>query len=271
VQRAAIDRSARIVILTDRARAALFQPQLRERVHVIPCCADLAGIERGSANAASVRRRLGLEDRAVMVYVGKFPSWSMPGEMADLFELARDVRPDLHFLIITQEAPDAIRENLLRAGADPGSFTITSAPHDQVAGYLAASQFAITFIRPARSTIGQSPTKLGEYLGAGLPVLYSAGIGDLDDLMSGEVGVRVDEHSCEAHSGAARAIFELVADPGTAERCRELAHRWLSLQDVGIPAYLALYEELAADLDLGGRLSEPAKARQPDVATRAHR
>jgi glycosyltransferase involved in cell wall biosynthesis len=246
VENAAIKGAARIVILTNNARARLFNPDRMSIVHVIPCCADLEQISKSAHRREELRDRLGLRDATVMVYVGKFPSWSMPAAMADFFNAASDVIEHLHFLILTQSGGDEIRTELQRIGADQRSYTITSTPAPDVGAYLAASDFAISFIRPAPSTVGQSPTKLGEYLGAGLPVVYSAGIGDLDELMSSEVGIPVEEHSPDAHREAARAILGLLVDPRTREACHETAEQSLSLARVGVPRYLALYEALAS-------------------------
>jgi glycosyltransferase involved in cell wall biosynthesis len=246
VENAAIKGAARIVILTNNARERLFNPDRRSIVHVIPCCADLEQISKSAHHREEVRARLGLQDATVMVYVGKFPSWSMPAAMADFFNAASDSIGRLHFLILTQSGGDEIRTELQRVGADPRSYTITSAPPAEIGAYLAASDFAISFIRPTPSTVGQSPTKLGEYLGAGLPVVYSAGIGDLDELMSSEVGIPVEEHSPDAHREAARGVLGLVVDPRTREACHETAEQSLSLARVGVPRYLALYGALAS-------------------------
>jgi glycosyltransferase involved in cell wall biosynthesis len=245
VQGRAIRRAERIVILTEQARNQLFDAERREVVHVIPCCANLEQIEAGRSERDRMRRELGLEESRVMVYVGKFPSWSMPDAMADFFSAASVLIDRLHFLILTQGDGEAIRRELRRDDAEPGSYTVTRALAGQVGAYLAASDFAITFIREGPSTICQSPTKLGEYLGAGLPVVHGAGIGDVDALMSPDIGVCVDEHSPIGHRAAAAAILRLVNDPKCPGRCRAAAEHRLSLEHVGIPRYLAVYESLA--------------------------
>ena len=43
----------------------------------------------------------------------------------------------------------------------------------------------MSFIKPCLSKLSSSPTKVGEYLAAGLPVISTAGIGDVDDLLTG--------------------------------------------------------------------------------------
>ena len=126
--------------------------------HVIPCCANLERITALASRRDEVRRQLGLRDATVMIYVGKFPSWSMPMAMAGFFAAASELIEDLHFLILTQGDGEAIRAELTRAGATAQTYTITSAPAAEVGAYLAASDFAITFIQPAPSTVGQSPT-----------------------------------------------------------------------------------------------------------------
>ena len=124
---------------------------------------------------------------------------------------------------------------------------ITTAQPDAVGRYLAAADFGISFIRRCFSKISSSPTKIGEYLGAGLPVLSSAGIGDVDSLLGEErVGVLIDDFTESGYRQAARAMLELAGSTGIDARCRSVAHRHLSLRDVGIPRYSALYEEVAA-------------------------
>ena len=91
----------------------------------------------------------------------------------------------------------------------------------EVGRYLAAADFGISFIRRCFSKISSSPTKIGEYLGAGLPVVSSAGIGDLDRLLEGgEVGVLVDDLEQAGYQTAARDVLALADDPEARERCR---------------------------------------------------
>ena len=246
VQNSAIRRAEQIIILTERARTSLFPAAARSHVHVIPCCANLERIAAAGPEREHMRRGLGLEGRTVMVYVGKFPNSSMPEAMADLHWSAAQLIDGFHFLVLTQGDGRLIRRALARTGADPATYTVTSAPPERVGAYLAASDFAITFTKQAPSTIAVSPTKLGEYLGAGLPVVFSAGVGDLDELISPDVGVRVADHSPDVHRRVIAAIQALVDDPSCPGRCRQAAERSLSLDHVGLPRYLSLYADIAA-------------------------
>jgi glycosyltransferase involved in cell wall biosynthesis len=247
MQRAGLRRADGIVTLTEAVRPHLFGADRRPRTPVIPCCADLERLEEQSSARADTRRELGIGNRRVMVYVGKFTGWYMEREMVDFFAAARRLDPALLFLVLTQADQDVLRRELARAGIADEDAVVTRAKPEEVGRYLAAADFGISFIRRCFSKISSSPTKIGEYLGAGLPVVSSAGIGDVDGLLEGgEVGVLVDDYSQAGYEKAARAVLALLDDPQIRDRCHAVARRHLSLREIGIPRYDRLYREVAA-------------------------
>ena len=246
IQRAAIERCDGMVLLTERVRLELFGADAPAWTHVIPCCADLERIEAQAGEHEATRAELGVGERPAMVYVGKFGGWYMEAEMVEFFAAAREARPDLFFLIVTQaEQADVVAE-LDRHGIPPSDYRVMRAEPADLGKYLTAADFGISFIRASFSKISSSPTKVGEYLAAGLPIVSSAGIGDVDAVLTEQgVGVLVQDFSEQAYRAAHREIEELTSDRTAAERCRSTAHGHLSLQDVGIPRYDRMYRQLA--------------------------
>jgi glycosyltransferase involved in cell wall biosynthesis len=245
VERLAIARSAGIVVLTRRVQTQLFGEDGDPRVFVIPCCADLNTL--GDTAAARPSAKGQSEAAVTMVYVGKLEGWYMAAEMAEFFAVARRVISNLNFIVLTQGAQTPISVPLQQLGLE-GAATISSAPAHEIGQYLAIADFGISFIRPAPSKASSSPTKVGEYLAAGLPVLATSGVGDLDVLLGPGVGVLVADHTDAAYTAAAHAIGALLSDPEVSRRCRDLAHAELSLDMVGIPRYLALYSHVTRKL-----------------------
>jgi glycosyltransferase involved in cell wall biosynthesis len=247
VERRALKRADGVVVLTERVRQYLFGDQEAPSVQVIPCCADTERIEAGRDGRDTMRARLGLDGRTVLVYVGKFTGWYMEREMVEFFAIARDRRPDMHFLILTQSEPELVQREFERVGIEQTSWTITHCQPALIGQYLAAADAGIAFIRPSFSKISSSPTKVGEYLAAGLPLICISGVGDVDELLrSHRVGVLLNRWEPSSLARGAEALERLIGDPDAGERARFAAREKLSLATTGIPAYDALYRDLAS-------------------------
>jgi glycosyltransferase involved in cell wall biosynthesis len=248
VQQTALRRADGVVTLTEAVRPYLSAAKAGpETTFVIPCCADLERIAERSSERAAARAELGLGDRPTMVYVGKFTGWYMEREMADFVAAARRSEPELLFLIVTQADPAPMLRELERCGIGPDDYRILRAEPEEIGRYLAAADAGLSFVRPCFSKISSSPTKIGEYLAAGLPVVSTAGIGDVDALLrDNRVGALVEDFSPQAYEAAVGTVRELRADPGTRQHCAAVARENLSLREVGIPRYDALYRRLAA-------------------------
>jgi glycosyltransferase involved in cell wall biosynthesis len=216
---------------------------------------DVEQVEAGAARRAEMRGRFGWsDDHVVLVYAGKFSTWYMAAEMAQLFAALRALVPSARFLVLTQSPPELILDELDRVGVPRSAVVVTRVDPVEVGAHLSAADLAVSFIMPSPSKVASSPTKLGEYLAAGLPVIVGAGVGDTDAIVERErVGVVVHAHGFDDHEAALRAALALRAETGIADRCRSVARQELSLRDVGIPRYRALYERIAARRAQRGR------------------
>jgi glycosyltransferase involved in cell wall biosynthesis len=255
VQRAALRRADGVVTLTEAVRPHLSEAMAGpDTTFVIPCCPDIERIAERSAERAAARAELDVGDRPAMVYVGKFTGWYMEREMADFVAAARRLEPELLFLIVTQADPAPMLSELDRCDIGSGDYRVLRAEPEDIGRYLAAADVGVSFVRPCFSKISSSPTKIGEYLAAGLPVVSTAGIGDVDALLrEGRVGALVEDFSAEGYEAAAGAVGALRDDPAVPERCLAVARQRLSLRDVGIPRYDALYRRVAAGRSLPAR------------------
>lgn len=238
------------VLLTERARATLFPDGAGGRpFEVIPCCVSAGRLEPRKDRAA-VRAELGATDRVVFVYVGALGGYYLVHETAELLAVARERDPRVYALILTQGPRAPVIAELEAAGFTKTDYRVMRAQPEDVPRYLSASDVALSIIRPSYARIASSPTKFAEYLAAGLPVLSTAGIGDLDAQIEEEnVGVLLRSLDRKAYLEALRAIDALCRDPELAARCRRFARRGYELESVGGPRYLRVYRAV-----LGSRL-----------------
>lgn len=244
VERVAIRRSAGAVVLTERARRLLFAPD-DGRATVIPCCVDLDQVEAKRGERSAIRKRLDLGARPVLVYVGKFTGLYMQREMVEFFALAREALPDLHFLVLSQSDHELILAEFERLALPSEARTITQASPGDVGAFLAASDAAIAFSRPGHSRLSSSPTKIGEYLAAGLPVVTGPYIGDMDALFAEyDCGVVLGSFDAPDLERGVGALRNRMRDPDQPAKCRRAAET-LSLDGVGVIRYRDLYQRIA--------------------------
>ena len=252
IERRLLRASDAVIVLTERARAELSRGAYARAlssgttVAVIPCCVDLDKFAAPNAYEA----RPADSGPRTLVYAGSIGTWYMLDEMLDFFREARALDPRLRFLIVTRSGHEAIREAALARGLD--EVALAAALPREVPGHLAAAYAAISFIRPVFSKSGSSPTKLGEYLAAGLPVIVNAGVGDADTLVdAARVGVVVGRFSADEYRRAWGELDVLAADPGVRARCRATARRVLDL-DIGVEQYRQVYASLLRDSPRSG-------------------
>jgi glycosyltransferase involved in cell wall biosynthesis len=237
-----------IVTLTERIWPIIKEWEgLRGRaVHheVIPCCVDLSLFEFKGEDRARRRAELGLDDRLTMVYSGSLDGWYLTEEMADFFAsyLKRDA--EAHLLWLTTGSHDRVRELMAGRNIAKDNFSVLAVASADVPSYLAAADIGLAFIKRCVSKLASSPTKNGEYLACGLPLVINAGIGDSDALINDwKAGVLIEEFTDEAFAEAGCEVDAAVREPAARKHARSVAEQVFDLKIAG-ERYAALYERV---------------------------
>ena len=236
-----------IVTLTERIWPIIREwDGLRGRsVHhsVIPCCVDLATFKFSEEQRQTRRSELGLTDEFTLVYSGSLDGWYLTEKMADFFATFLRRHPKGHLLWLTTGSHDRVRELMTTRNIAEQIFSIRAVSSATVPSYLSAADAGISFIKPCISKLASSPTKNGEYLAAGLPLILNAGIGDSDALVDEwNVGALVRELTDTDYIEAIEKIELLAKDPQVRTRTRAVATKLFDLYSVGSERYAALYE-----------------------------
>jgi glycosyltransferase involved in cell wall biosynthesis len=215
-------------------------------VRVIPTCAE---VERFGATAP-----------------GEGPRAVWCGSLGTVYRFELAVRfaaaLKLPFLVLTRQV-EAARELLGGRDAD-----VREVAHGEIAGELRPGDVGLCFYADGGElgNLGRAPTRVAEYLAAGMAVAITPRIGDMDALVAGNgLGVRIEDESEAGLAAAATEALRLAADPEARARGQRLAAELFSVDD-GADAYLDLYEELqrgAGDSVSGA--SGPAESPEPAV------
>jgi len=228
-----------IVTLTDRARLTVEQwPGVEvSQVTVIPTCVDL---ERFSAPASNGSPN----SSPVFIYTGSVGTWYLLREMLQFIDVAIKRFPCARFLLVTRNREEADRE-LRQIRLTPDTVRVASAAPAEVPGWLARADAGLAFYKPGWARQATCPTKIGEYLAMGLPVVVNDAVGDVEGVVgTNAVGTVLSEFSVEAYGRALDQLQKLWSDPNLALRCRRVAESHFSLQ-LGVGRYWAIYQRLA--------------------------
>jgi glycosyltransferase involved in cell wall biosynthesis len=186
---------------------------------------------------------LGLSaNEQVLVYVGSLGGSYMLNEMLDFFRAFREARSGARFLFVTSEPEQMIVAEASARGLAREELIIRSATRDEVPALIAAGDLGIAFKQPSFSAKGCSPTKVGEMLAMGLPVVANSGVGDVDATIEpGATGAIVHSFTPDAYRDAIGTVGGIALDR---EGIREAARRRFDLED-GVKAYDEIYRSLS--------------------------
>lgn len=238
-----------VVTLTERIWPIIREWEgLRGRTphhEVIPCCVDLERFQFSEEERARRRRELGLTDQFTIVYSGSLDGWYLTEKMADFFASVVRRNPRAHLLWLTNGSPERVRELMRSRDVGLENYSVLSVAAAEVPSYLAAADAGLAFIKRCVSKLASSPTKNGEYLACGLPLILNAGIGDSDALIDEwKAGVLITEFTEEEFAKAAGDIEAMVRLPDAREKARSVAQQVFHLEAVGGERYASLYERV---------------------------
>ena len=204
----------KIVVLTEKARNILLNRKyIRNRgedISVIPCCVDteVFDFNKYADSSESIRKELGADGRYIVVYAGSYGTWYMFEEMIDFFNALKKKIPSAFFLMLLNNDVGSAVKLFTEKGVTDSDYTVIHLGTEKVPQYIAAANAGIFFIKPLLSKQASSPTKFGEYLAAGLPVIANKGIGDLDDQIDGVTGILVDDFNEKEYLMAAQILAD---------------------------------------------------------------
>lgn len=241
LERAGIERADQIVVLTERMRAWLLSQKLKpaDQIQVIPCCVDFQRFEAAqSAAEASARFEV--------VYAGSLIGLYLVEEMGLFFKAIKSLQPDAFLRILSVSPPEPGAAALRRAGLNENDFEILAVPPEQVPLHLQQARLGLSFRKSTFAQIAASPTKIPEYLAAGLPVICNSGVGDMDELVEREeVGVVLRSFDDAAYQAGAVKALSLANDATIKARARNIVRQHFDLTTVGGHSYVDVYRRLA--------------------------
>lgn len=186
-------------------------------IQVIPCCTDFNHFNRNNVNERKRKRindELGLQDKTVLTYLGSLGTWYMLDEMLMFFKEFSKTYPNAVFLFITRDKESQIIKRAKSFGIESKSIIVRSAERRDVPTYLSLVDLAIFFIKPVFSKKASSPTKQGEIMGMGIPLVCNSNVGDVDSIIQNSgTGIAVSQFNQQAMEKAVKSFKDIKSIP----------------------------------------------------------
>lgn len=215
-------------------------------IHVIPTCVDLDRFQMGVEP-----RKLPLADGSNgglrVLYAGSLGTWYALDELLAFFTRIKRQRLGSQLLLLTDTPAEALRESIEKAGLSAEDVIAQAVPFAEMPRWVSSADLGLCFIRPFKSKQASNPTKLGEWLACGVPVVMTDQIGDTREIIESEqVGVMVSLGEQEMYDQVAGNALRLLEDADLKHRCRRAAQRHFSLEEA-LKQYSAIYRQLLTE------------------------
>lgn len=121
------------------------------------------------------------------------------------------------------------------------SIEVVAASSDTIVDELLELDFGFVFFTPGVSTLGTSPTRIGEMLSLGIPIIANKNVGDVEEIINKyNVGVVVESSSDKSIAEAVQKAVLLWNDNEVSQRCKLAAKDYYSLSK-GVETLKSVY------------------------------
>lgn len=154
---------------------------LKEKISSIPTGFDKNKFYFDPHLRQRIRSKMNLTDKVVLIYTGNvFTSWQNLKRTLEVFKLIKNQKnfENMFLLLLILKEDQHIANHFInKVGLKDSDYLMKNVKYEAVNGYLNASDLGILLRDDHQMNHVCCPGKLGEYLGAGLLVLTTVGIG----------------------------------------------------------------------------------------------
>lgn len=179
-----------IISLTENGKKEILSWNLpkveSDKITVIPCCVDTNLFNPSNVNLEIVSQskvNYALENKFVVGYVGSIGTWYLLPEMLILFKRIKLQHPNAIFVFLTQEDPKQLFAEAEIQGLSHEDFRAFPVQRNEMPAMIQLFDCSIFLIKPSFSKKASSPTKQGELMAMGIPIICNDEVGDTGEIL----------------------------------------------------------------------------------------
>lgn len=210
------------------------------KIEVIPCCVDLNLFDKNKIAADKFqlfKNELNIKkDDLILLYLGSIGTWYMLDEMMEFFSVLKQKNEHAKFLFVTKDEHERIYHTAEKYNIRD-SVIIRPGAREEIPYLISISNYSIFFILPSYSKKASSPTKQGEIMAIGIPVICNTNVGDTDKIVNDyNSGIIINDFSVSSYQNA----IDKMSSEFDAPKIMEGAKDYFSLES-GVEKYAAIY------------------------------
>jgi glycosyltransferase involved in cell wall biosynthesis len=224
--------SNHIILLTHNGKKNIIKlpyfSKLEKDISVIPCCTDLSvfkPVKRDSSNFT-------------IGYLGSLGTWYLIKEMLVFFKKIKEIIPNSKFHFLTKDNPEIILSQCKNLGIELKNILIEESDIWNIPFKTRNWNLSLCFIKPSYSKIFSSPTKQGELMAMGIPIICNSGVGDVDYIVEKyNSGFILNDFNKINFNKILNTNFKK-------QKLKEGANQYFSLEK-GVISYEKIYKEIS--------------------------
>ena len=216
-----------------------------ETYQVKPACVDLDQFSDKAIKDKALLEELGLNEKIVGVYAGKFGGIYLEDESFQLIKKCEDYWGDrFRFVLLSNVDDDYLERKIEKYGIRRKTIIKLFVAHEDIAKYIGLADFAICPVKPVPTKQYCSPIKDGEYWAIGLPIIITKNISvDSQIIADSNAGAVLQSLDDEGYMTAIKKIDSIIATKSRAEvykQIRPLAEKYRNYS-IAEKVYKAIY------------------------------
>ncbi len=175
--------SSKVIVFVSIEMKKHFQKKYNrsfENSIIIPTCVDTQNFNMGFENRLKMRKELGVNERFVFLYLGALNVWQWPEAMFNLFgQINKMISNSYFYLLVPKAHHQKLVEMFNDRGISEANYTIDQVNQDKVGSIISIADAGLLLRKEHPVNLVAYPTKAGEYLAAGIPIITTKNVGDV--------------------------------------------------------------------------------------------
>lgn len=217
------------------------------KLEVVPCSVDLDLFDPAKIDLqkkAQYKKELGIQDGDFIIsYLGSIGGWYLTKEMLQFCKIVLQRKPEAKFLFISNNNHEDIINAAKEYQIPAEKIIVKFGRRDDVPVLLSFSDYSLFFIKACYSKLSSSPTKHGEIMALGIPVIANSGVGDVKEIVEKYEGGFVIDNFTTAEM---EAVVDKMLQPGLVFDAKKIRAGAVEFYDLykTVDTYDAVYKKI---------------------------